>query len=249
MTARAVIDRAYRCFRFDECLSGEVEMKRFVRIALLIVLGAASGYAQFDSAEVLGLIKDGSGAVLIQTTVTLQNESTGISATTVSDSLGNYHFLNVRAGTYTITAEQAGFRTFSTTKVIVSIGARQRVDIMMEVGGVTEAVAVVDAAEVLETDRSDYGQVINSQQISQIPLNGRSYADLALLTTNVHRSPLSTSATPREGAFNVNGMRSTYNNFLLDGVDNNAYGTSNNGFSNQVVLVSYGVMYSFVVIT
>jgi len=77
--------------------------------------------------------------------VTLLNESTGISATTVSDSFGNYHFLNVRAGTYTITAEQAGFRTFSTTKVVVSIGARQRVDITMEVGGVTEAVAIVDA--------------------------------------------------------------------------------------------------------
>jgi len=224
-------------------------MTRCFRIVLLMVLGALNGYGQFDSAELLGLIKDGSGAVLVQTTVTLLNESTGISATTVSDSFGNYHFLNVRAGTYTITAEQAGFRTFSTTKVVVSIGARQRVDITMEVGGVTEAVAVVDAAEVLETDRSDHGQVINSQQISQIPLNGRSYADLALLTTNVHRSPLSTSATPREGAFNVNGMRSTYNNFLLDGVDNNAYGTSNQGFANQVAQPSPGAISEFKVIT
>src|SRR5215510_11450634 len=224
-------------------------MAKCLRIVLMMVLWVAHGYTQFDSAEVLGLIKDSSGAVLVQTSVTLLNESTGISATTVSDSLGNYHFLNVRAGTYTITAEQAGFRTFSTTRVVVSIGARQRVDITMEVGGVTEAVAVVDAAEVLETDRSDHGQVINSQQISQIPLNGRSYADLALLTTNVHRSPLATSGTPREGAMNVNGMRSAYNNFLLDGVDNNAYGTSNQGFANQVAQPSPDAIAEFKVIT
>src|SRR5215510_14170826 len=117
-------------------------MTRLFCSLLMIVWAAASGYAQFDSAEVLGLIKDGSGAVLVQATVTLQNESTGISATTASDSFGNYHFLNVRAGTYTITAEQAGFRTFSTTKVVVNVGARQRVDVTMEVGGVSEAVAV-----------------------------------------------------------------------------------------------------------
>jgi hypothetical protein len=149
-------------------------MNRFFRSVAMIVLWAANGYAQFDSAEVLGLIKDSSGAVLVQTSVTLLNESTGISATTVTDSFGNYHFLNVRAGTYTVTAEQAGFRTFSTTRVVVNVGARKRVDVTMEVGGVTDAVAVVGAAEVLETDRSDHGQVINSQQISQIPLNGRS---------------------------------------------------------------------------
>ena len=68
--------------------------------------------------------------------------------------------------------------------------------------------------------------MINTQQIVELPLNGRNYSDLALLSTNVHRSPLSVlfaaNGTPREGAFNVNGMRSTYNNFLLDGLDNNA---------------------------
>jgi hypothetical protein len=101
------------------------------------------------------------------------------------------------------------FRTFTNSQVMVNVGARQRVDITMEIGVITESVQVIGAAEVLETDRSDHGQVITEQQITQIPLNGRSYADLALLSTNVHRSPLSTSATPREGAFNVNGMRST----------------------------------------
>ena len=84
----------------------------------------------------------------------------------------------------------------------------------------------------------------------ELPLNGRNYSDLALLTTNVHKSPIAmTDTTPREGAFNVNGMRSTYNNFLLDGMDNNAYSTSNQGFSNQVAQPSPDAVAEFKVIT
>ncbi len=109
------------------------------------------------------------------------------------------------------------------------------------------------AATLLETDTSEHGQLINTKQIAELPLNGRSSADLALLATNVHRSPFSVAfaanATPREGSFNANGMRSTYNNFLLDGLDNNAYSTSNQGFSNQVAQLSPDALTEFKVIT
>jgi hypothetical protein len=84
--------------------------------------------------------------------------------------------------------------------------------------------------------------VVSTAAVTELPLNGRNYADLALLSTNAVKSPIadsfSASGTPREGAFNVNGMRSTYNNFLLDGLDNNAYGTSNQGYSAQLVQLS-----------
>src|SRR5262245_17195342 len=118
-------------------------------VVLLVLLLGSNAYAQFDTAEVLGTARDSSGAVLVNVNVTLLNESTGISARTVTDSTGNYNFFNVRAGTYVISAEHEGFRAFSTPHVSVNVGARQRVDIMMEVGGITETVAVVDAAEVL----------------------------------------------------------------------------------------------------
>ncbi len=152
-------------------------------------------------------------------------------------------------GRYTITAEETGFTKFSTSDVVVNVNARQRVDITLQVGAVTETLNVVGAASQLETDTSEHGQVIGTQQIVELPLNGRAYSDLALLTTNVHRSPLATSPTPREGAFNVNGLRSTYNNFMLDGVDNNAYGTSNQGFANQVAQPSPDAVAEFKVIT
>src|SRR4029078_11918792 len=102
-----------------------------------------------------------------------------------------------------------------------------------------------------ETDTSQRGQVITGEQMRELALNGREYSSLALLTTGVRQSALNkpTNSTPREGAFNVNGLRSTFNNFLIDGVDNNAYGTSNQGFSNQVMQPPPDAVSEFRVVT
>ena len=104
---------------------------------------------------------------------------------------------------------------------------------------------VTDAATPLETDTSSRGTVVSSNQIVNLPLNGRSYADLALLAPGVRKSSIATGSTPRDASFNVNGMRSSLNNFVIDGVDNNAYGTSNQGFSNQVVQLSPDAVQEF----
>src|SRR5262245_61720512 len=118
-----------------------LSMKRFSCVRLLFVLLLpVTAFGQFDTAEVLGTVRDRTGAVIPQTAVTLTNESTGLSVKTMSDSVGNYNFFNVKAGTYTITAEQTGFSTFSSSKVIVNVGARQRVDVSMEVGVIAETV-------------------------------------------------------------------------------------------------------------
>jgi hypothetical protein len=85
------------------------------------------------------------------------------------------------------------------------------VDANLQVGLVTEVVTVTGAASLLQTDSSEHGQIIHTEQIVELPLNGRSSADLALLATNVHRSPFSVAfaanATPREGSFNVSTVR------------------------------------------
>jgi hypothetical protein len=219
------------------------------RILLGVILAAAALLGQFETAEVLGTVRDASGAVLPKATVRLTNQDTGIEVKSTTDENGNYDFFDVKVGRYTIAVEAAGFSKMSTTDVTVNVGARQRVDLAMQVGAITETVQVTGAASALDTDSSERGQVINTKQVLELPLNGRSFADLALLTTNVHRSPLATAGTPREGAFNVNGMRSTYNNFLMDGIDNNAYSTSNQGFSNQVAQPSPDAIAEFKVIT
>src|ERR671920_1027243 len=88
------------------------------------------------------------------------------------------------------------------------------------------------------------------EQTKALPLNGREYSALALLSPGVRLSSLNTGGnTPREGSFNVNGLRSTFNNFMIDGVDNNAYGTSNQGFSNQVMQPPPDAVGEFKVVT
>ncbi len=210
-------------------------------------------FGQFETSEVLGTVHDASGAAMANATVTLTNQDTGIESKAATNDDGNYDFFNVKFGRYTITVEKTGFSKFTTTDVLVDVNARQRVDATMQVGVVSEAVEVTGAAAVLETDSSEHSQVIGSLAATELPLNGRDYADLALLSTNTIKSPMafsfSASGTPREGSFNVNGMRSTYNNFLLDGLDNNAYGTSNQGYSAQVVQPSPDAIAEFKVIT
>jgi len=228
-------------------------MNRFVAIFAMCVLGAMPSFAQFDTAEVLGTVRDKTGAVVPKAALTLLNVDTGIQAKTTADDSGNYDFSNVKIGTYKVTAEAQGFSTEVASGITVNVGARQRVDFALSVGAVTETVEVSGAAAPLETDSSEHGQVINTAAIVELPLNGRNYADLALLSANVVKSPIaasfSPSGTPREASFNVNGMRSTYNNFLLDGLDNNAYGTSNQSYSSQLVQASPDALAEFKVIT
>ncbi len=220
-------------------------------IALLVFAGIA--FAQFDTAEVLGTVKDPTGGGVANASVTLLNQGTSVEAKTTTDAAGNCDFFNVKVGRYTVTVEATGFSKASAADIEVAVGARQRVDITLQVGTTSQSVEVSGAASLVETDNSQHGQVIGSEPIVELPLNGRDYANLALLATNVHISPIATSfsssGTPREAAFNVNGMRSTFNNFLLDGLDNNAYGTSNQSYSSQVVQPSPDAVSEFKVIT
>jgi hypothetical protein len=207
----------------------------WMRIALPALLIASLASAQFDTATVLGTIRDGSKLPLAGGTVQLTNTQTGVSQIAITTENGDYQFFNVRIGTYTVTAEAKGFKKTSAQPFTVSVNARQRVDLDLQIGDVAELVTVKEAVTQLETDSSSRGTVISRAQIVDLPLNGRNYADLALLVPGVRKSDLAYGVPPRDASFNVNGMRSSQNNFMIDGVDNNFYGTSNQGFTNQVV--------------
>ncbi len=226
---------------------------RTMAVFAVLALGSSACFAQFETSEVLGTIRDASQRPVAKAAVTLTNQETHIEAKTTTDAGGNYDFFNVRVGRYTVTAELPGFSKFSSPDINVEVNARQRVDAALQIGSVTDTVTVNGQASVVETDTSEHSQVLGTQAIAELPLNGRDYATLALLATNVHISPAAVSfgptGTPREGAFNVNGMRSVYNNFLMDGIDNNSYGTSNQNYSAQVVQPSPDALAEFRVIT
>ncbi len=226
-------------------------MKSLVLCVGALLLTAATASAQFDTATVVGTVRDASESVIPDAKVTLTAIETGISAVRMSGADGNYEFPAVRPGTYVVTAEKSGFAVAMVDQVQVQVGARLRVDLKMPVGQVSEKVEVTATQPLVETDTSQRGQVISGEQIRRLPLISREYSSLALLTTGVKLagSSLTTGNTPREGAFNVNGLRSTVNNFLIDGIDNNAYGTSNQGFSNQVMQPPPDAITEFKVVT
>jgi hypothetical protein len=218
---------------------------------ILIILCPINAFAQFETATVLGSVRDSNDAVVQNATVTLKNIATEILQTTTTDANGDYQFVNVKIGNYQIIVEAPGFNKVIADKINVTVNARQRVDLNLQVASSVETVTVTDAANSLQTDSSEVGQVVQRKQIVALPLNGRSYANLALLAPGVRESNTNSSigGGGREAAFNVNGLRATMNNFLLDGIDNNAYGTSNQSFSSQVVQVSPDAIAEFKVQT
>ncbi len=215
----------------------------FLPPVFFVVCQSAHGQA------VLGTLSDSSRAVVPGAKVTLTDLATGISSTTVTDDAGNYQFVEVKIGAYRVTAEKGGFATAVAKDVTVVVNARQRVDLILQVGQVSQTVNVTEAAPLVESETSDRGQVISRTQIVQLPLNGRDPSDLALLSGGVVHSANDIGPAAREGTYNVNGLRSGYNNYVLDGLDNNAMGTSNQGFSSQVTQLSPDAVAEFKVET
>ncbi len=209
---------------------------KHVRVLLCVSALASTvpAFAQFDAASVLGYVRDGAGSFLANATVTLTNVETGVVLTAHTDGEGRYEFDSVKIGDYKVSAESAGFSIADTPQFALSVNARQRVDVALRTGEVTQTVEVSAAPTQLETETSSRSQVVGTREVENLPLNGRSYADLVLLAPGVRRSALEDgSVTQREASYNVNGQRSAFNNFLLDGLDNNNYGTSNQGFANE----------------
>jgi hypothetical protein len=226
-------------------------MRMMSVLLCLLFLPASAAFAQFDTATVVGTVRDTSGAVVPGAKVTLTNAATGISTVKTTGDDGAFEFSAVRPGAYLVTSEKTGFSMALMDNVQVQVGARLRTDLQMAIGQVTEKVEVTASSPLIETDSSQRGQVISGDQTRALPLISREYSSLALLTNGVKLggTSLTTGNTPREGAFNVNGLRSVFNNFLIDGVDNNSYGTSNQGFSNQVMQPTPDAIGEFKVVT
>jgi hypothetical protein len=207
-------------------------------------------HAQFETASVLGYVRDAGGAPIANSKVELINTATGTTVTVNTDGQGQFEFTDVHAGEYKIDAAAPGFSESLTSPFTVTVNARQRMDVKLSPGNVSQTVTVTGAASQLQTETSDSATVIGHTEVQNLPLNGRAYADLATLVPGVRTNVLENqTVTSRDASFNVNGQRSEFNNFLLDGLDNNAYGTSNQGFSNQAIPPSPDAISEFQVAT
>ncbi|PYT24892.1 MAG: TonB-dependent receptor [Acidobacteria bacterium] len=177
--------------------------------------------AQTTTGSIVGTVTDPSGAVIAGATVTVTNMDTGIAVKTPSDSTGNYVATPLPVGRYSVTVEAAGFKKSVRSDITVNVQDRVRVDAALEVGAVTDTVEVAAAAPLLQTDTSYLGQVVGSQEIVDLPLNGRYFTRLAVLTAGTAPTP-NGARDEKTGGFSSNGVRPYQNNYLLDGVDNNS---------------------------
>jgi len=211
-------------------------VRRKFLIAAVLLVCASFVQAQFETSAVLGFVRDSSGAPIAGSKVKLVNVATSVTTAATTDNDGHFQFPDVHVGRYKVTASAPGFSDSVTDPFAVNVSTRQRVDVTLKPGSVAETVVVSGAATQLESETSSTGTVISETQVHDLPLNGRAYGDLMSLAPGVRRNNLENqSVTSRDASYNVNGQRSEFNNFLLDGLDNNAYGTSNQGFSNQAI--------------
>jgi len=222
-------------------------------LAIFLTLIPGVGLAQFENGSLIGTIRDASGAVIAGAQVIIVNTGTGISVSKTTDKDGDYELPSVHIGTYTISATHEGFNKAIAENISISVNTRQRVDLTLHVGTVGETVEVTNVQLALETESSQRGQIITQYQTEAFPLPTLNYSDLVGLATGVTVSPIGTNngnqSLVREGSFNVSGQRSMFNNYILDGVDNNAHGTSNQGFSNQIMQPAPTSVAEFQVVT
>lgn len=211
-------------------------------LCLLSVLAAGPLRAQFEYGEILGTVRDATGAVVSGAKVTLRGIDTNVQLSVVTNEQGNYSFPDLRAGNYEVSAVVTGFRPAKSDALSLRVGDRLRMDLSLQPGQVTEQVTVeAAAAPLLETDTSTRDQVIGSQQIEELPLNKRDYSQLILLTPGTTYNPDQRLG----GAISINGNRTLQNDFLLDGVDNNSHATSYRGDRVDVILPSVDAVQEF----
>jgi hypothetical protein len=189
--------------------------------SLLLILLAGVCWGQKDSGSIVGTVKDPSGAVVAGAKVTVTDVDRGTSFTAATNASGEYVAGPLKVGRYRVAVEKAGFKTTVVGPVELNVQERPSVDVALRVGDIHEQVTVTSQGPQLETENSDLGQVVTSRRISTLPLNGRNYAQLAQLGTGVVPAEPGSRAEKTFG-FSANGARALQNNFLLDGVDNNA---------------------------
>ncbi len=202
--------------------------KFFRALFSLCVIASLTSLAAAQAAKgsLLGTISDASGAVAANATVTITETRTNISNTITANSDGNYVFANVKDGVYRVEATLKGFKKVVKDGVIVDVNTTVRVDLALQVGEVSDTVTIeATSAPILQTDRADTGRLLESKQVSELPLGfNRNFQGLLITVPGATRP-----TRPHSQFFNsqdsleskVNGQSRMSNNFQIEGVDDN----------------------------
>ncbi|MFZ1141207.1 MAG: carboxypeptidase regulatory-like domain-containing protein [Candidatus Sulfotelmatobacter sp.] len=197
----------------------------------LLLITSVPATAQVDRGAILGTVTDPSGARISNAQITVTNRETGQPVHLTTDDEGNYNANLLKIGTYSVSATKQGFETTTQPSVDVPVNQSVRVDLVLKLGSATETVEVTGAAPLLQTESSSLGTVETERRISELPLNGRNFIQLAYLGPGANGGQTGSNVSGgvfenerANEAISVNGLRVSNNNFLLNGVDNNEFG-------------------------
>jgi len=201
--------------------------------------------------DISGRVDDPSGSSVPAATLTLTNTATNAVRTAESSADGLYTFPSIPPGVYNLRVEHSGFRTATSNNVQVQVQQSLRLDVVLQIGQVSETVEVSATASLLQSENSTLGHVVENREIVEAPLNGRQYLGLVTLAPNVSNlAPPSGQAGSRQGGDRANqsisagGNRIVYNYFTLDGVVN-----TDVNFNTYIVLPSIDALQEFKVQT
>ncbi len=220
----------------------------------LLVLLCFSSFllAQVNTASLTGLITDPTNATVGQVKVTAQNTGTGYTRTTQSDSSGYYSFEDLPIGSYRVTVSRQGFATLVET-LVLNTAEKVRRDFALKVGATEETVEVTTTAASLSRDDASIGTVMGSDAIEKTPLFLRNWDDLLRVVPGVQISRFTqqsgATSAGRVGDFNVHGVHSLQNNFILDGIDNNTFSENVQELSTEAGHPSVDTLQEFNIIT
>lgn len=191
---------------------------------LFFFLDTGTALAQVGTAGIRGVVRDESGAVIPGVEVTIRNTDTGVERILVTNEVGLYVAPGLNVGNFEVSASLAGFQTFRTSGIVLTVGVERVVDVVLRVGQVGEVVEITATAQQVQTTQSDVSELVTGATVVELPLNGRNYVALALgqpgVIATAQASAQSSSNSRTVGAglrFNVNGARFEDNSFTLDG--------------------------------
>ncbi len=223
--------------------TGEASMKKRMGLLSSLLAKILSGlamacvvlvvplYGQVERASIVGTVTDSSGGAMPGVQVEVINEATNTTTRLVTDSAGSYSAVNLIPGSYTVGASLQGFQPKTFRNYVLQVSQRARLDITLAVGGLEQAIDVTAVAPLLQTENATIGQVISSEAVNALPLNGRNFVQLAILAPGVsgldyaQQNTINSGRRPDElrpggTTLQANGASSFSNQVLIDGIDN-----------------------------
>ncbi|HSS96271.1 MAG TPA: TonB-dependent receptor, partial [Terriglobales bacterium] len=210
-------------------------------VLLLVIVCPFALWAQ--QSGIVGTVADSSGAVLPGVTITVKNINTGETRTATSSEVGGYVIPNLKIGTYEVSAEKQGFQRKTVERVVLEVALNRTIDFSLAPSSVGEQVNVTAEATALQTTESSVSTLLEAKVVNEIPLNGRNFLQLQLLSPGVTLGRGGTfsvvkidaqSTSIGGGNVSVNGMRDVYNDYLLDGISFKDWIHGTNGFNPSV---------------